>query len=74
MSDTAASIETQPVPQAALDLARAAVREYFTSCFWFWNPNAAITSDDDVRQVIELLRGYGDKRAWRAAQDIQRCL
>jgi hypothetical protein len=29
---------------------------------------------EDVRLVIEHLRQYGDSRAWRAAQDLHRCL
>lgn len=63
-----------PVPEAVLERARAAVREYYTSCFWFWNPKATIGTDDDVRQVIGNLRKHGGKAAWRLAQEIHKCL
>ena len=73
MNTTTESTGT-PVAEDVLAQARAAVKEYYSSCFWFWNPEAAITSADDVRSVIEHLRGYGDKQAWRAAQDLSRGL
>ena len=63
-----------PVPEAVLERARAAVKEYYASCFWFWNPNAAIETSADVRQVIGYLRKNGGKAAWRRAQEIHKCL
>ena len=65
---------TPPVPEAVLERARAAVREYYASCFWFWNPKATIETDADVRQVIGYLRKNGGKAAWRVAQEIHKCL
>jgi hypothetical protein len=65
---------TPPVSEAVLARARAAVREHYASCFWFWNPNAAIETEADVRQVIGYLRKNGGKAAWRLAQEIQKCL
>ena len=43
-------------------------------CFWFWHPEAQVRDFDDVRLVITHLREYGDRRAWRDAQELQRCL
>ena len=43
-------------------------------CFWFWNPDAPLRTVDDVRSVIEHLRKYGDKQAWRVAQELVKCL
>lgn len=63
-----------PVPEAVLEHARAAVKEYYASCFWFWHPDATIETTADVRQVIGYLRKYGGKAAWRRAQEIHKCL
>ena len=71
---TVTATTTPPVPEAVLERARAAVRRYHLECFWFWRIDAPIRSADDVRSVIEHLRGYGDRGAWRVAQEIQRCL
>jgi len=49
------------------------VRE-FPGCFWFRHPEATVRYTDDVRLVIRRLREYGDKRAWRKAAELQRCL
>lgn len=46
----------------------------FPSCFWFRHPDARVRFRDDLPLVIEHLRDYGDKKAWQAAQDLQRCL
>ena len=73
MNTTTESTGT-PVAEDVLAQARAAVKEYYSSCFWFRHPEAEIRSAEDVRVVIEHLREYGDKRAWRVAQDLQRCL
>ena len=75
MSPPAAVSEAaQTVPEAVLEMARAAVKKYYSRCFWFWKENPPLRTVDDVRSVIEHLRGYGDKNAWRAAQNIVRCL
>lgn len=64
-----------PVPEAVLERARAAVREYYASCFWFWHPNATLVqTQDDVRLVIRNLREYGDHKAWLVAQELCKCL
>ena len=62
------------VSEALLERARAAVRQYYPECFWYWRVDAPIHTSDDVRSVIEQLRSYGGKEAWRLAQDLQRCL
>jgi hypothetical protein len=53
--------------------AEALVRE-FRECFWFRHPDAKVRNRDDVPLVIKHLREYGDKRAWRAAQELRKCL
>jgi hypothetical protein len=56
-----------------VQLARSLMRR-FPECFWFWNPEAQILSSDDARLVVKHLREYGDKRAWEAAKELQKCL
>ena len=63
-----------PVPEAVLERARAAVREYFARCFWFWHPDHTVQTAEDVRLVIEQLREYGDHKAWKLAQGLHKCL
>lgn len=53
--------------------AEALVRN-FAECFWFRHPEAGVRYLDDVRLVVHHLREYGGWKAWRAAQDLQRCL
>jgi len=65
--------ERVPVSPEVAERAADLVRR-FSECFWFWNPDASIRFTDDVRLVIEHLRDYGDKRAWDAAAELQRCL
>lgn len=50
------------------------VREYDVDCFWFRHPEAKVRFLGDVRIVVEHLREYGNWRAWRSAQELQRCL
>ena len=54
--------------------AEALVREYAVTCFWFRHPEAKVRFLGDIRIVIQHLREYGNRRAWLAAQDLQRCL
>lgn len=54
--------------------AEAAVREFEVQCFWFWHPDAVVRSVEDVLVVIMELRRNGNRRAWLAAQELQRCL
>lgn len=74
MVDLALSETGIPVPPELVAKAEAAVREYEVQCFWFWHPEARIRTMADVREVIAELRRYGNRRAWLAAQDLQRCL
>jgi hypothetical protein len=53
--------------------AAALVRQY-PECFWYWRPDAAIRSLEDVRLVVRHLREYGGHDAWQAAQDLSECL
>lgn len=63
-----------PAPPELVERAEALVREYGYCCFWFWHPEARVRYCDDVRQVVLHLREYGNWQAWRAAQELQRCL
>lgn len=62
-----------PAPPELIERASALVRSY-PECFWFRHPNARIRYLEDVRLVVEHLREYGDWRAWRAAQELHKCL
>ena len=62
-----------PAPPELVERASALVRGY-PECFWFWHPDARVRHLADVRSVVEHLREYGDWRAWRAAQELHRCL
>jgi hypothetical protein len=62
-----------PAPAELIARATAEVRSH-PECFWFWHPEARVRHLEDVRLVIEHLREYGDRRAWRAAQELHRCL
>lgn len=67
-------LSTSPAPPELIARAEALVKEYDAQCFWFRHPEAKISRLGDVRLVVEHLREYGNRRAWRAAQDLQRCL
>jgi len=62
-----------PAPPELVQRAAALVKRH-PECFWFWHPDARIRHLEDVRLVVEHLREYGDRRAWRDAQDLHRCL
>lgn len=63
-----------PAPSELVAKAEAAVREFEVQCFWFWRPDAVVRTVEDIQVVIKELRRNGDRRAWRAAQELQRCL
>jgi len=62
-----------PAPPEVVERAAALVRNH-PECFWFRHPEARIRHLEDVRLVVEHLREYGDRRAWREAQELQKCL
>lgn len=62
-----------PASPEVVALATDLVRQ-FPGCFWFWHPEAEVRHVDDARLVVEHLREYGDKRAWAAAKELQKCL
>jgi hypothetical protein len=62
-----------PAPPELIEQASSLVRQH-PECFWFWHPEARVRHLEDVRLVVEHLREYGDRRAWREAQDLHRCL
>lgn len=62
-----------PAPPELVEQAAALIRR-FPECFWFRHPEATVSHLEDVRLVVERLREYGDWRAWRAAQELHRCL
>jgi len=53
--------------------AESLIRE-FPGCFWFRHPDSRIRNCNDIPLVIQHLREYGDQRAWRAAQELRKCL
>ena len=63
-----------PAPPELIARAEALVRKYEIDCFWFRHPEAKVRYLDDVQIVVHHLREYGDHNAWRAAQELQRCL
>jgi hypothetical protein len=69
----AGSLPTTPVPTQLIERAVTLVNEH-PGCFWFRHPEARIRNEGDIRLVIERLREYGDRRAWRAAQELHQCL
>ena len=62
-----------PAPPELCERAAALVRGH-PECFWFRHPEARIRHMEDVRLVVDHLREYGGHRAWRDAQELQRCL
>jgi hypothetical protein len=68
------NLDQTPAPPELVARAEAAVREYEVQCFWFWTPAAVVNTVEDIKVVIKELRRNGDRRAWLAAQDLQRCL
>ena len=62
-----------PAPPELIARAAALVQNH-PECFWFRHPEARIRHLEDVRLVVEHLREYGDRQAWRDAQQLQKCL
>jgi hypothetical protein len=62
-----------PAPPDLVARATALVKSH-PECFWFRHPEARIRHLEDIRLVVEHLREYGDRFAWRDAQDLHRCL
>ena len=52
----------------------AALVAQFPECFWFWRTDVQLLSSDDARLVVQNLRKYGNREAWTAAQQLDRCL
>ena len=50
------------------------MREYGAQCFWFWRPDAAVRTREDVQLVVKELRRSGGRKAWLAAQELKQCL
>lgn len=65
--------ESEVVSPDIQRMAHEAVKN-FHECFWWWNPEALITTRADVLEVIRTLRMGGGHRAWWAAQALQKCL
>ena len=62
-----------PAPPELVERASELVKKH-SECFWFWHPDARVRHLEDVRLVVEHLREYGDRRAWREAQELHQCL
>ena len=67
-------LSLEPAPPELIAKAEAAVREFEVQCFWFWRSDAEVRTVEDIRLVINELRRNGGRRAWSAAQELQRCL
>lgn len=67
---------SRPHPRAPelIAKAEALVREYGAQCFWFWRPDAAVRTREDVQLVVKELRRSGGRKAWLAAQELKQCL
>ena len=63
-----------PAPPELIERAEELVRKYGSQCFWFWHPDAKVRYLDDVGLVIHHLREYGNHSAWKAAQELHKCL
>lgn len=74
MVSVSEDLDQTPAPPELIARAEALVREYDVDCFWFRHPEAKVRFMGDVRIVVEHLREYGNWRAWRDAQELQRCL
>ena len=49
--------------------ARKAYKNYYTRCFWSYDPNIQI-GKDDLSWVAEKLEKYGDLHAWKLSKKI----
>lgn len=67
------SLPTAPVSPELIERALSLVKGH-PECFWFRHPEARIRTGGDIRLVVEHLREYGDRRAWRAAQELHQSL
>jgi hypothetical protein len=52
-----------------LDLARRAFKEFFTQCFWSYDPNLVVT-EEHIPLVIRELRHYGGHKGYRIAAEL----
>lgn len=64
----------EPASPAAIEMARAAVRDFRAECFWWWNTTFIPVTREDIREIIRVLRTSGSRKAWQAAQRITKCL
>lgn len=63
-----------PAPPELIARSEALVEKYDVKCFWFWHPDAKLKYIDDIELVIHHLREYGNHEAWKAAQNLHKCL
>jgi hypothetical protein len=57
----------QPLtPEARLELANRLFREYYSRCFWYWDPKVVLT-ESLIPLVAQGLRNHGGRRAMLAA-------
>jgi hypothetical protein len=49
--------------------ARRAFKRFKALCFWSYDPEMKITSDD-VAWVVEMLRRHGNRQAWEVADSL----
>lgn len=73
LEEPAAVYQAGPADDPVVARAEELVRQ-FSECFWFRHPDARVRYLEDVPLVIKHLREYGNKKAWRAAQELRKCL
>ena len=59
------------------DLARAVDRlvdRYRVECLWFLREDYYPASDEERLRVLEYVERYGDREAWKAAEELRRWL
>ena len=66
--------DTAPASAAAIALARTAFEKHGGTCCWFWRDDPALTTRGALRELIRNLRDNGNREAWLAAREIERCL
>jgi hypothetical protein len=70
---TPPSTDQRPASEAAVVAAREATAR-FPMCFWMRRGDAAVRSVADVELIVQRLRQHGNRSAWAAALEIERCL
>lgn len=63
----------KPVSDHLREMALQAVRD-FPGCFWWWNTEFIPQNEEEVREIVTVLRKAGGRQAWDRAQALVQCL